>query len=457
MFNVNDRLILVFIINTCFILTCHSHFFKIHSIGLTFKKFISHLNLIFFMKNYVFSSFCKILEFNNLKIKNTAYPEQIAALENRELFLLEKGRDRFLINPTIKIFLDFFSNPATLAEVAQKMAHQAKCKISEITPTLEVFLEQMCAKKFLVSELVYEQEKEQKLNIDEPSISPLTTIEGYQFQELIFENSKVEIYKIVCLEDGKEFVAKKIKKANENEKNLRIFHQEFELLNALGNHPHICQFEKIIQKEETTFGLLEFVNGFSGRKYITRKIPPTSLSIRLDVLSQFFDAMAYVHQREVIHGDIHLSNLMIDVDNQLKLIDFNMSNRVNPLENEVIHEGGVYQYIAPEKLDGRLLKMVNGPASYRSEVYQMGVIAYFYLYEKMPFSGFTWNVLAQNILKGEPPFEIHTPMGEVIPLKIITFVKKMLCINPGGRFCDAMEVFTSWNFIIKENQLKVVD
>lgn len=389
---------------------------------------------------YYISKDCRVLDFGELEFRKAIDPDYEQQLMTRQSYVLKRKGKLYLINATIKAFLDCFDHGADLARVTQTLADKAKCSEHAIEAAVKAFFTQMCALKIIVPQ----QQNEGIIPIEKQSatIAAGTVLGGLHFEQKIFTNSKIEIYKAYS-PDRKDYVAVKMLRQSTKEKNtLKSFAQEFFLLDELGAHPHICQFIELVQNEIQTYGVIEFIDGLPGRKYIKKEQP--DLKIKLRLLGQFYDAMAFIHRKGFLHGDLHLSNLLIDNNAVLKIIDFNMSNRIKPVPNELIREGGVHQYIAPEKVDSRAFKIVKGPATFASEVFQMGVISYFFLYEQMPFEGFVWQDLAACIRDFHPPFPDRTPHGEKIPPFVIESLKKMLCKDAQQRYPNANILFGKW-------------
>jgi serine/threonine protein kinase len=85
-------------------------------------------------------------------------------------------------------------------------------------------------------------------------------------------------------------------------------------------------------------------------------------------LTQILDAIQFMHQAKVIHRDLKLSNLFIDVDMNLKIGDFGLAA-------VILHEGdrkkticGTPNYIAPEILDN------SRGHSFEVDLWSLGVI-----------------------------------------------------------------------------------
>ena len=124
-------------------------------------------------------------------------------------------------------------------------------------------------------------------------------------------------------------------------------------------------------------------------------------------------ALKYIHDRNIIHGDIKLSNILVDDQGHIKLADFGLSaimedNRVK----KVYH--CTYCYMAPERINGR-----NYPLE--GEYWSFGVSMYQMLLGRMPFSGLKPDELFKSI-KESPlsiPEDVLTPWAMDILTKLL--------------------------------------
>ncbi len=383
-------------------------------------------------------------ETSDLNLESNSECEEVQDIRKGVLFIMEDGCDAYLINPTIRRFLQFFQSPHDLGEAISHFAEEAKCDKSKIEPAIRDFFNAMCKRRILV----YEDAKITNEETSESRFVKDQVIEHYKIEQRIFSNKKIEVYRALDLKKG-TLVAIKTLKQNQISKRKRVisFAQEFYILKEIGPHVNICQFIDYFSDSEIAFGVLEYVEGQSLRSYLKKNNP--DLETKLHLLRQFILGMAHIHRQGVLHGDLHMSNLLVKDDKQLKIIDFNMSNREEPQEHEVIREGGVHQYLAPEKIDNRAFKMVNAPADFQSEVYQMGVIVYFLLFEEMPFKGFSWRSLANDILHREATLYENTPQGEKINPELIQLLRRMLSKEANRRYKSAIHVLRKYKNIFR--------
>jgi serine/threonine-protein kinase len=153
------------------------------------------------------------------------------------------------------------------------------------------------------------------------------------------------------------------------------------------------------------------------------------------------DAFAWMHLRRIVHGDVHARNVMITEHGQIKVIDFDLALRLEDKSPEKRSIGGIPEYIAPEKLDSRAFEKVKTTPDFRSEVYQLGVLAYFIFYEKMPFSGITWKELAKCIQEDIPVFPEKSANGENMPDELIDWLRRALEKDPMMRYESARTLY----------------
>ena len=99
------------------------------------------------------------------------------------------------------------------------------------------------------------------------------------------------------------------------------------------------------------------------------------------VFTQIASAVAYMHQKFVIHGDIKDENIVIDQNLRVKLIDFGSAKVIPPhAEGKLNRFGGTINYCAPEILTGTTY---SGRAF---DVWCSGVLLYTMLTGEVPFA-----------------------------------------------------------------------
>ena len=407
-------------------------------------------------ENYILNPLIEIKGYQDLK--DTLCEEDdlnataLFKLKKGELFLLTSIRKSLLINPTIKLFLSFFETTNTLATVSEHIAKEAQATVGEVLPTVQKFFDDMLFQGVLIPETQLEEALQHKLatEVDRPLVFPIgSTIEGYTILDILFEQRSFDLYLAEDLRTKQQVVVKTLFVFNATEKEVtyrtKLLRQEFNLLKEVKGHPNICKYIGSYFNQQYAFGVMEYIKGQSLERYLRTKQP--TLKERIHLIQQVFDAVAHVHQCGIVHGDIHKKNFLITESGQIKLFDFDLANHHKLQKNEIKRKGGVYGYFPPEKIRKNSFHYIKGKADYRSEVYQTAIIAYFLLYERLPFKALTWQELAKKIKKEQPLFNNQLANKEVIPLPLIAILERALAKKPKQRFKSAITLGRKWTTV----------
>lgn len=176
---------------------------------------------------------------------------------------------------------------------------------------------------------------------------------------------------------------------------------------------------------------------------------------RLALLPHYLDlcqAVAYAHDRGVIHRDIKPLNVMVGAFGETVVLDWGIAKRLrgdDPLAEEIqtvpgrIAAGdtgwettaygaaiGTPQYMAPEQAAGRL-EAIGKP----SDVYSLGVVLYEMLTGTVPFRGKSIKELLHRAQYDTPP-----PIASLVsdaPPELAGICEKAMAHDPAQRYADA--------------------
>ena len=113
------------------------------------------------------------------------------------------------------------------------------------------------------------------------------------------------------------------------EEQLEKFCKEARRLNSLNNE-HIVKVHDLFGENGTWYYVMEMIDGESLSERLNRTKRPLSEKEMDSVLPQILDALKEIHQNGMWHLDIKPSNIMIDKNNVVKLIDFGASKQIDP-------------------------------------------------------------------------------------------------------------------------------
>ncbi|WP_313171618.1 protein kinase domain-containing protein [Massilia oculi] len=155
--------------------------------------------------------------------------------------------------------------------------------------------------------------------------------------------------------------------------------QEARLAASL-RHPAFIQIYSLEDDGHSKSIVMELVGG----KTLHQLLSTTRLSRDqiLDIVCQLANAMAQAHAAGLIHGDLKPANLMIEPSGQLRIMDFGLARKIDPLATEsgdVLQTQGTIAYLAPEILNGK-------HPSTLSDIYAVGVLMYEMMHGERPFA-----------------------------------------------------------------------
>jgi eukaryotic-like serine/threonine-protein kinase len=214
----------------------------------------------------------------------------------------------------------------------------------------------------------------------------------------------------------------------------RRFRQEAEAARAL-MHPRIIRVYAHGEDGGTPYMAMEHVPGGTLCDLFHRRGPlPEALALRL--AAEVADALAYAHERGVIHRDIKPHNILLTDDQHVKIADFGIARTLG--ETSHTKTGSVLgstQYISPEQARGEHA----GPAS---DQYSLGVVLYEALAGRLPFDQAETPVAMALKHIHEPPFDLQWLRPDVSE-PTVSLVRRLLAKTPQDRYPSAAHLATA--------------
>lgn len=206
--------------------------------------------------------------------------------------------------------------------------------------------------------------------------------------------------------------------------------QEARLAASL-RHPAFIQIYSLEDDGHSKSIVMELVGG----KTLHQLLSTTKLSRDqiLDIVCQLADAMAQAHAAGLIHGDLKPANLMIEPSGQLRIMDFGLARKIDPLATEsgdVLQTQGTIAYLAPEILNGK-------HPSTLSDIYAVGVLMYEMMHGERPFAHLHGLALAAAQVQSSCAQWAFAPDAEQ---DMVTLVRAMCVPNPTARVASMIEV-----------------
>ena len=214
------------------------------------------------------------------------------------------------------------------------------------------------------------------LNFSSQSKLTPVSLSNFTILNKLGKGSFGKVYLIKSKKTGEFFAMKQISKKNLTKEDKNRINREIQILSKL-SHPNIVQMKHLIITASTYLIIMEYCPNGELFNYILKKklLNETEASI---FFYQLIETISYLHSQKVIHRDIKPENILLSSTNNIKLIDFGLSNFTS--QNEMLSTAcGSPCYAAPEMLKGKRYR--GGPC----DVWSAGVILYAMLGGYLPF------------------------------------------------------------------------
>ncbi|GAA3752015.1 hypothetical protein GCM10022225_40420 [Plantactinospora mayteni] len=207
------------------------------------------------------------------------------------------------------------------------------------------------------------------------------------------------------------------------------FRTEAHLMAAL-RHPGIVGVydygeDAVVDGRRVDYLVMEFIDGMSLSKRI-RQLGRLGIAETLSVLTQAAQALHVAHQASIVHRDVKPSNLLVQPDGSVVLVDFGVARSANvtsiTASNIVL---GSAHYMAPEQIAGR-------PVSAATDVYALGAVAYSCLTGRPPFTGTNPLHIVTQHLQDAPP-----ALPPDVPVPVAMLINRALAKEPADRYPSA--------------------
>src|SRR5437764_1475976 len=163
---------------------------------------------------------------------------------------------------------------------------------------------------------------------------------------------------------------------------VEAFLAEWRVLAEL-DHPCLVRARELVRGGDTYALVLDLVNGQDLRRRL-RTDGPLPPAVAADVVAQIADALAYLHGRGIVHGDIKPGNILVPVDGSpVRLTDFGVARPVPADGADAVRAThATPEYVSPEIIAGRAPRAA-------ADVYALGIVLYELLCGRSPYRGGT--------------------------------------------------------------------
>jgi len=214
---------------------------------------------------------------------------------------------------------------------------------------------------------------------------------GYRVEESIGRGGVGDVYRVADPELGRELAIKILRREHANDTELvRRFRDEARLCGQL-THPGIVEVHEMGSlQDRRPYFTMRLVEGETFANILRRRADPTQDRHEcLKILTRMCQTLAYVHAKDVMHGDIKPHNVMVGAFGEVQLMDWGFAHHRKAAahlpETATLRVGGTPAYMAPEQ---------TGPSSsltLATDVFCIGAILCEILTGRPPYAGASKN------------------------------------------------------------------
>ena len=162
---------------------------------------------------------------------------------------------------------------------------------------------------------------------------------------------------------------------NEASKNKILY--ETNLMRGLC-HPSVTKILETFECEKYMLIIMEYISGGNLQNFVKKRRKLCEKTAKI-LFRQIIQGIRYIHSRGIVHRDIKLENILLDLNNIIKICDFGVGKLIKP--NTILKDQcGTPVYMAPEILKG------NGYKGFPVDVWSAGVALYIMLSGTLPFN-----------------------------------------------------------------------
>ena len=196
------------------------------------------------------------------------------------------------------------------------------------------------------------------------------------------------------------------------------------------NHPNIVHAYSIDNEGDRYFLVMEYVEGVD-LQHLVERDGPFDCDRAVEYIRQAADGLDHAHQRNVVHGNLQPSHLLLNGQGVLKILDLGLA-RLAADESKAATDGESFAGLAAAQA-------ARSPdLARRADIYALGCTLYFLLSGQTPHAQVSPPEDAAEPAAPEPPDISRLRSG--VPPALAAICRKMLAKKPEDRYPTAAAV-----------------
>jgi eukaryotic-like serine/threonine-protein kinase len=344
--------------------------------------------------------------------------------------------------------LNEFRHPKTIAEAILNYSRVKQLDPQTVLEEAFPLLSRLWASRVLVSA---ESEEAQRIA---PSTAHGVELAGFKVLTCLHVLEDTEVYEVETRTG--EIAVLKILRGVSARGQEKMLTREAAILNHLDGliSPRLMEAGTA---DGRPFVLIELCSGIPVHMAAQQLRQRTDSDARLQLVNMccnILDCYSRLHQREVIHADVHQRNILAAGDGSIRIIDFGIAHW-QPASDAwgEPERGGVAFFYAPEYADALRSRQIPPPLTHVAEQYSLAVLVWYLLTGAyyVRFSIEPEEMLRQIV---EAPPEVFSTHGGALWPQIESVLAKALSKDPGDRWSSVAEFLLRFRVASRNPRIK---
>ena len=210
------------------------------------------------------------------------------------------------------------------------------------------------------------------------SCYPPTDISFYKFGRVIGRGAFGKVNLGLNILTGRIVAIKSFNKKNiSNEKAKKKILYETNLMRGL-YHPSVTKILETFETDQYMLIIMEYISGGNLQNFVKKRRKLCEKTAKI-LFRQLIQGIKYIHSKGIVHRDIKLENILLDLNNIVKICDFGVG-KITQKGQKLLDQCGTPVYMAPEIIQGE------GYEGFPVDIWSAGVALYIMLSGNIPFN-----------------------------------------------------------------------
>ena len=212
---------------------------------------------------------------------------------------------------------------------------------------------------------------------------PNTDLSFYKYGRLIGQGAFGKVNLGLNVLTGRVVAIKSFNKNNfdVNSDFIKKIIYETNLMKKL-NHKNVTKILEMFEDDKYILIIMEYINGGNLFSFV-KKRRKLSEKISKFLFKQIILGLQHIHSHNIVHRDVKLENILIDLNNTIKICDFGIGRVLSNPDDLLYDQCGTPMYMAPEILFSSKEKGYKG---FPIDIWSAGIALYIMLSGTLPFS-----------------------------------------------------------------------